>query len=94
MKIHTVEGRPIGIISIDPTVSEELLIVRARQVSSFMRRVVQPYYEVDLGLTRIDTAPRPDPFDDEHIRWRAGRMRPTGPVERAGLEFIGAFYFG
>lgn len=81
----------IGIERIDPGISDELVRVRARQITDFMRRVVHPYYEVELGCTFIDTDPRPNPDDSQHLEWRQRRVRASGPVQHTGLSYIGAF---
>jgi hypothetical protein len=61
----------------------------AVQLRHFMDGV-QRWYERQFGLERVTADPHP--LDDpEDIPWRIGRLAAAGPVEQAGLQYIGAF---
>jgi ribosomal protein S18 acetylase RimI-like enzyme len=84
------EQHKIGILNLGETDSPHQLELRAKQLSQFMRRA-QLAYAKNMGVARIDPDPLPDPRNASEIAWRVGRLRESGQLQLAGLEYLAAY---
>lgn len=81
----------LRIEQISPNLAEPDLRLKGQQCSHVMQWVQRDVYGRDLGLTRIDTDPMPDPNDPADVEWRMSRIQASGPLQETGLAFYGAF---